>query len=461
MAADQLELFHYLEDAYQLDDELSLARVEDILSRTWSDAFPWDVVAEEADGLPALHLAVLNQGTPPNELFAVCSKLLHKGAFPNLVDADGDTPLQAVFFLSSEAEEDDKNDPESPIHMNVAAVRAILQAPSLVLTEKDVTAALSWLRRYVPETQHQYIKQDLAARVGTKEVSAVWASEMLLGYLETSSYEEKQGVQASKVREFLSMGARPGVKQKGATALLLVVLNPYSCLSELREVFHLMLTADPKAAQERDGFKLSPMNWASDYANVCQQHDLKRLNPATLLGLMPAIAACCPLDVDAGEVCLRVSDKGRSMAAVPSSCKVPRDQLQLRFMEGDRVICRVSAPGNATCWEEGVVVGTWYREGCWPEDHPGAPYEICLDLGLIVFALVDHDRIVRVEAKTKRPAATGVLTSSRKVPEVSSKAEKKVARFQKRQSDGGGNWELLDTVSGKARPCSPPDSDED
>lgn len=430
----------------------------DILSRTWSDAFPWDAVTEEADGLPALHLAVLNQGTPPDEFFAVCCKLLQYGALANLVDTDGDTPLRAVFFLAENAdEEEDKDDPESPIHMNVAAVRALLQAPSLVLAEEDVSGTLSWLRRYVPEAQQQLVIQDLSARVGAKEVTAGWASEMLLAYLENVNYEEKGGIQACRVRKFLSMGARPGIKQKGATALLLVVLNPYCSVAELQEVFQLMLTADPKAPQERDGFKLSPMNWAQDYANVCQQHGLKKYNPATLLALMPAIAACCPVDVDGGEICIKVAEQGRSMGAVPSSCKVPSDQLQLRFLEGDRVICRVGAPGNATCWEEGVVVGTWYREGCWPEDHPGAPYEIVLDLGMRVFALIDNDRIVRAEAKSKRPASTAVLTSSIKVPE---KPTGKVARFQKRQCDGG-EWELLDTVSGKARPCSPPDSDED
>ena len=48
----------------------------------------------------------------------------------------------------------------------------------------------------------------------------------------------------------------------------------------------------------------------------------------------------------------------------------------LRFFEGDRVMCRVDAPGNETAWEEGTVVGLWYREKSWPPEFPGAPYEV-------------------------------------------------------------------------------------
>ena len=36
----------------------------------------------------------------------------------------------------------------------------------------------------------------------------------------------------------------------------------------------------------------------------------------------------------------------------------------VRFLEGDRVLCRVEAPGGLTTWEEGVVIGLWYREPC-------------------------------------------------------------------------------------------------
>ena len=67
----------------------------------------------------------------------------------------------------------------------------------------------------------------------------------------------------------------------------------------------------------------------------------------------------------------------------------------MRFLVGDAVVCRVQIPGGQYAWEEGIVLNEWYREDCWPDSHPGAPYEVKLLIGLSVFALVDHDRIIR------------------------------------------------------------------
>jgi len=147
-------------------------------------------------------------------------------------------------------------------------------------------------------------------------------------------------------------------------------------------------------------------------------------------------------------------------------------------MEGDRVVCLVMNPGGEMEWEEGVVIGRWYREACWPrQGHPGAPYEVKLDIGTRYFSLVDHDRLIRPEPiKQKKPkpaapaasgswgfavAGPGPGAGSGGYPQA--KASPKAAaggakRFQKRQCPDG-SWELLDTVSGKARPCPPPDSE--
>lgn len=139
-----------------------------------------------------------------------------------------------------------------------------------------------------------------------------------------------------------------------------------------------------------------------------------------------------------GARCLKVSATGITGEARP--------ETSLRFLEGDRVRCRVEAPGGTTAWEEGTIVALWYRDKCWPGSFPGAPYEIKLDIGQLVYALSDNDVMIRSEAQ-KAPSA-GLPTKA------------SGGRFCKRQREDG-SWELLDTKSGKSRACSPPDSDED
>jgi len=460
------ELLAYLNAAYQADLSLTVSEVQTILARTSSAAFPWTEKTE--DGLPPLHLACLNEGTPSLELFKVISLLLQHGAPPNQKDEDEDTAFMAVLQSAEDAEDDqDEDDKLTLLATHVAALTALLRCQSLAVGTQEVSAITSWLRRKaVPENVRKQVLSELTQKIGAEKVQTAWASEELMTYLEHCCYEGNCGLKASKVQAFIQSGAPVRTEDssssrgmKKAQALLLVVLNPYCSLEELEEVFRLILSADPLAAADRDGFKLSPMNWAADYANVCSQHGMKMLNPATLLGLMPAVAAYCPPDVDAGETCLKVSDKGTTVGKPPAKCRVPADQLRLRFLEGDRVVCRVPAPGGATCWEEGVVIGTWYRESCWPDTHPGAPYEVKLDLGSHYFALIDHDRIVRPEAK-HAPKGTAVTAKlAYKKGNSSAPAGNAGARFQKRESTNG--WELLDTVSGKARPCSPPDSDDE
>jgi len=191
---------------------------------------------------------------------------------------------------------------------------------------------------------------------------------------------------------------------------------------------------------------MTPFNWASDYENISLQHSVSP-NPAVLLALVPAIFTVCPDLADgSGACCLKVKKSGASTGQIVNA--------PLRFLEGDRVLCRVEAPGNLTTWEEGVVVGLWYREKDWPSQFPGAPYEVKLDIGSHVYALVDHSGLIQREARENLKAVGsggyGNGTANAK-PQ---------GRFQKRQREDG-SWELLDTKSGKARACSPPDSDED
>jgi len=240
--------------------------------------------------------------------------------------------------------------------------------------------------------------------------------------------------------------------------LLLTVLNPYSVMSELDEIFRLLLAADPKVAMLRDGFGLSAFQWSNDYINIAQQHQLKVPNPAAFLSLMPLLCSNLPEDVDAGEACLKVAKTGQTSAGVTK-----KKGIQLRFLEGDRVLARVENPGGKCDWEEGVVIGLWYREPCWPSDHPGAPYEVQLDIGTRLFALADSDRIIRREAggRPKGVAATTFAPPSRSKPGSDGKAKAASGpRFQRRKREDG-TWEMLDTVSGKTRPVSPPESDAD
>ncbi len=66
---------------------------------------------------------------------------------------------------------------------------------------------------------------------------------------------------------------------------------------------------------------------------------------------------------------------------------------RLRFIVGDRVVCRVG-PDPVTGWAPGKVVMLWYREPSWPPNS-WAPYKIELDDGRNIFAPGDVDQIIR------------------------------------------------------------------
>mmetsp|Transcript_74743 Transcript_74743/g.173107 ORF Transcript_74743/g.173107 Transcript_74743/m.173107 type:complete len:450 (+) Transcript_74743:96-1445(+) len=435
----ELELLQYLEVCYMTDAPLNPSVVRELLGRAAPGGCMWSLRSE--DGLPLLHLAVMNEATAPEQLGIVVSELLDHGAPPDAVDDDGDTALEAVLQLAAEAEGDEAGASENAKQANLASVRALLRCSALNVGKAQTLAVCSWLRQHVEEHERHEVLCDLEDRVGKEQVAQAWSSEELLAYLENQGYKEKRGVEARRVREFLDCGAAPSHTQNGATALLLVVLNPYSRYAELVEVFDMMIRAEPSVVAARDGFKLTPLKWAADYVNLAQQHGLRHPNPAALLALLPGLLALVPAEVDAGETCLKVARDGRCLSSPPQSAP------STRFLEGHRVLCRVEAPGGTHEWEEGVVIGLWYREGCWPAEHPGAPYEVRLDIGVHVFALADNDRIIRAEgAGPPGKAPVGQKLGG--------------SRFQKRQRPDG-KWEVVDTVSGKARPSSPPDSDDE
>eukprot|EP00931_Biecheleriopsis_adriatica_P050282 TRINITY_DN29103_c0_g1_i1.p1 TRINITY_DN29103_c0_g1~~TRINITY_DN29103_c0_g1_i1.p1 ORF type:complete len:455 (+),score=82.71 TRINITY_DN29103_c0_g1_i1:27-1391(+) len=428
------QLNEYLQECYTSDEPLDHNRIRELLSRARPSAEDWAYVGDE-DSFPPLHSAVMNEVTPPQEQTLAINVLLEFGADPTVKDEDGDTALTAVIELARDSETDDET---KTIH--AASVLALINCPRQPVGGTELAAICSWLRLYMPEDLQIAVIQALKNRAGEAAVSKVWSGEQLLKYLEGCAYEQasKGSVEAAKIRQFMDAGASPAASQNGATALSLVVLNPYCSYTELVEVFRTLIAADPTVPSMRDGFKLSPFDWAADYLNVASQHRCKP-NPAGMLAIASAIADLVPDDIDTSGIrCLKVSERGEQGAA----CQ----RASLRFMEGDRVLCRVEAPGGKTVWEEGTVVAVGYREACWPPEAPGAPYVVKLDLGSQVYALVDSDKIIRKEEAKKAAPVRAAPVS--------------VRRFRKQQRDDG-SWELLDSKSGKARPCSPPDSDDD
>eukprot|EP00913_Durusdinium_trenchii_P001288 g1187.t1 len=239
-----------------------------------------------------------------------------------------------------------------------------------------------------------------------EEVAKAWTSQMLLKYVENCAYDAKKPLQSTVVAQFIAAGADVCSKRNSASVLLLMILNPYSSFLEMTKICRMVIEKDPQS-------------------NVSLQHGVSPPNPAVLLALVPSIFELCPdLAEGSGACCLKTTKTGQAAGAVMSG-------VSLRFLEGDRVLCRVEAPGNQTTWEEGVVVGLWYREKGWPPEFPGAPYEVKLDIGSHVYALVDHDGLIQREARQT----------------VKATLPKSTGRFQKQRRDDG-SWELLDTKSG-------------
>eukprot|EP00440_Ansanella_granifera_P019643 gb/GFBE01021340.1/.p1 GENE.gb/GFBE01021340.1/~~gb/GFBE01021340.1/.p1 ORF type:complete len:449 (+),score=82.96 gb/GFBE01021340.1/:1-1347(+) len=440
--SSDLDLAQYLNEQYIQDEPLSIDVVKSLLSQTPNGIIDWSGTAGEDDTMPPLHYAVMNEATPAEEMFDCISTLLQHRADPTIKDEDGDTALEAVLSLASAQDESEEaqGDSDMPKQCWAAAAGALIRSPQQPVGDAEANALCSWLRLHMPKDLQSKVLTDLEKRIGRREAEKYWSSQKLLKYFEECAYDKKKGLSAEKVQRFLEDGASPSASQHGATALLLAVLNPYSTYGELSKMFRIMLQKEPAVITRRDGFNLSPFHWASDYDNVAKQHRVKP-NAAILLALTEAIAEFVPPELDAAESCLKIVSPERCAVGPGQRGKV------LRFLEGDRVVCKVEAPGNSCAWEEGVVVGLWYKDTVWPAEFPGAPYEVKLDIGHLVYALLDDDRMIRREESKAAAAA------SRASPPAG-------GRFQKQQR-ADGSWELLDTRSGKARPCSPPDSDDD
>jgi len=477
--ADTVEevLMKYVEECYVMDNQMSLADIQAVLARARGKPLQWNLRSE--DGFPILHIAAMNESTPAQELGAILSTLLAHGAPPDATDEDGDDVLKAVMMLSEDLdrpggdEDQDKDDILAMKMLHVASVCALLSCPAYHIDEAAVFRITSWLRHYIPDDVHPGVLKVLQFRAGEELVAQAKSSEDLLKYLEECAYDDSAGVDARRVKDLVAQGARPDHTQNGASALLLAVLNPFSKLEDLQEIFKVMIQARPRVAGLRDGFGLSALSWASDYENIASQNNLKIPNPASLLALMPLLVELLPDEVDAGVQCHKVHRAGQCAREPPSGAP------SLRFLEGERVLCRVEVPGGKMDWEEGFVRGLWYRDTCWPKRHPGAPYEVQLDIGNRVFALVDHDRIIRRESdkvkdKALKPVAgkatgkgafaapsAGAAGDGKGGGYPQAKAKPAAGPRFKKQQCADGSWEMLDTVSGKARPCPPPDSDSD
>jgi len=455
-----MQLLEYIEGAYIGDEGMDVSIVLKILN-SCPGPLDWSVCSD--DELPILHMAVMSEEIEPETMVAIVTALLKFGAPTGLKDGDGDTALQAVLSLAEDCERDGEG-PSQTLSTQVAAVTTLLQHPSQSLDTEQAKRVCQWLRHYGGKrSEHKAtVLSVLSARLGDDQVSRFWISQEMMSYLEKLAYEAKKPVKASKVRSYLEKGASPCTAQTGASALLLCVLNPFSTLDQLIEVFRMMLEKEPEVAGMRDGFKLSALQWAADYRNVGTQHGLKVPNPAALLALMPNVIDLVPVGIDANECCFKAAPDGFCTSVVPPECTLTSLAKPTRFLEGHRVICRVEEPGGGCSWEEGVVTGLWYRERCWPAAHPGAPYEVKLDIGRIVFSLVDNDRIVREESRTAHDVnanAAAAAAASTGTPAAAPKA-KSAGRFQTRQREDG-KWEMLDTTSGITRPCAPPGSDDD
>eukprot|EP00929_Paragymnodinium_shiwhaense_P052550 TRINITY_DN26322_c0_g1_i2.p1 TRINITY_DN26322_c0_g1~~TRINITY_DN26322_c0_g1_i2.p1 ORF type:complete len:463 (-),score=135.15 TRINITY_DN26322_c0_g1_i2:610-1998(-) len=455
------------------DDDAAIRPLLDYLEATMCEAIEFhelqkaldgcvgeiDWSARSEDGETALHLVCMNDTTEPEELSECIRFLLARGASPAVKDNDGDAVLEAVLKMAAEPMDDEEEDvQELSRRASEAAICTLLEHPATEVTSELAGSVCQFVRRN-SEADKEKLLGSLRKRCSAQLVDKLWASEQLLEYLEVCCYDQKKSVEAKRIAEFLAQGASPSAKQNGASAFLLCVLNPFSSIQELAEVFRILIQVEPSSAGIADGFGLRPLGWASDYVNLQKQYGLATANPAALLALMPLIISMVPQDVECGEQCLKTSAVGYCSAAPPPNA--PRT----RFLEGHRVLCRVQEPGAAFAWEEGTIIGLWYREKCWPSSHPGACYEVRLDIGGgNVYVLVDDDRLVRDEAASTAKRTSGGYAAAADAKSSPTAAKAKAAapakRFQRRQKEDG-SWEMLDTVSGKTRPCPPPDSDSE
>mmetsp|Transcript_157328 Transcript_157328/g.286451 ORF Transcript_157328/g.286451 Transcript_157328/m.286451 type:complete len:462 (+) Transcript_157328:138-1523(+) len=388
----ELRLLEYLRTSLVNNTALSEVAIQEFVS-TGNRPLKLNLRTADEVAFPLLHLVVLNEATRAPALEHILAKLLQLGATPDVEDDDGDNALATLLSVAREHMMDGETLSDAVLVAQLGALVALLQSKRLPINQKEINEVCSWLRKYAAgqTDERQRVLDILATRCSDEDLAIAWCSEQLLEYLDEAC-DRKRSVEARRVLEFLAKGASLRQSSNGATALHMIQLNPYTSYKELLPIFRSILSKDPLCATLRDGFKRMPMHWAADYLNISSQHKLLRPNPANLLALLPSLVEMLPEDVDVGEACLKTTPGALRWDTARG---LPSQKPRLRFKGGEQVLCRMSELGGSYVWEVGAVVGFWYREVGWPDEHPGAPYEVLLDVGFRVFALVDHDRIIR------------------------------------------------------------------
>jgi hypothetical protein len=306
----EMRLLEYLRTSLVNNTALSEVAIQGFVSAAGNRPLELNLRATDRAGLPLLHLVVLNEATRAPALEHIVAKLLQLGAVPEAEDDDGDNALVTLLSVAQENEDDGETLSEAALVAQLGALYALLQSKRLPINQKDINDVCSWLRKFAAgqTDERQRVLDVLATRCCNSDLAVAWCSEQFLEYLSETCYL-KRAVEARRVLDFLAEGASPRQSSNGATALLMIVLNPYNAYEDLLPIFRSMLSMDPICATIRDGFKMMPMQWAADYRNVSSQHKLLRPNPANLLALLPSIVETLPDNVDGGEVCLTTLQK--------------------------------------------------------------------------------------------------------------------------------------------------------
>jgi len=469
---DQI-LLRYLQEGFETDLPITLTQLRKCLAR----GGPPSVAATSEEGYTPLHFFAMVGSQNPSEASACVQALLDFGADIKSKDADGDTALDAVLSVAEEESDDEreeeakgegsKDDPEAQEErkhadeVRSAVIRALLTYPAgadLLQEDSRLRKLCSWARRHAKGRVGQELVAQLRLLVGDQAVSQLWASEELLDHLGDCCYVDECDVDIKLVKKLLDAGAKPSHRLNGkATALHLIALNPHLKYKVANAVVRLLMEAEPEVVEVQDGFGMTPLNWAEDYISIAKQHKQKKPNPAALIAISEHVSA----PTDGGLAGIKVSQmrpEGFIPKSDPLAANAAPGRPALRFMEGDRVEVKVADPGNrGFTWEEGVVVTLRSIEAWWPHSHPGVPYEVLLDIGTRILVIVDRDAVIRCEGSGREMKSKPAGWNSN--PGAKAKAKAK-PRFEKRRRDDG-QWELVDTTTGKVRPIAPPDSDDD
>jgi len=382
-----------------------------------------------------LHIvSELGDGHPRHLIRTVIHRSVDAGANLDAADGYGETPLTTVLCMLEEDEPEEEDGSSPPDADLLAALVCYLELDQQHVRDEVATRVQHQVDRISDQSSELWVVGEAIRKLLEKQVPKARLAELregdkLVSYLNTF-YDTFKGADPKVVSDLLDAGADPAVVQpaSGYNALHIVALNAYGGYDEVCQVLEMMLRRNPEAAKAISKTKFTVFSLAADYRDTASQFKCKP-NAAAMLALGELLPQ---YDVEAGLACLAVDAANRAPAL--------KDHRNCRFMDGDRVKCLVQAPGG-NAWEEGVVVSCGYREEYWPQGHPGAAYEVKLDIGGNVFVLSDTNKLIQTEhEKTRDKTAKG-------------------KRFTKQLAEG--RWELLDTVTGKGRPCSPPDSDSD